>query len=139
MSRRKPKAEAEPEAAPKPPPEPRREPTDAERRAMEAATVAQAQRPARASLKVAAVKGQSIAVAHVHNDTKGAVDLIHEALGTAADGFADNTLADLIAAVQPRASEITSDHYAAGLALMGAIPPGLVLHLVNAEASPGLP
>ena len=119
MSGRKTKAKAEPEAAPKP----KREPTAAERKAMEAATLAQAQRPARPSLKVAEVKGQTVSVEHVHNDAKGGVALIYETLGTSADGFADNTLARLIAAVEPRAADITSNHYAAGLALMGAIAP----------------
>ena len=117
MSGRKGKAKA-PDA-----PKPKREPTEGERKAFEAAKLAQAQRPARASLKVAEVKGQRVSVEHPHNDAKGGVALIYETLGTAADGFADNSLADLIAAVQPRAADITSDHYAAGLALMGAIAP----------------
>lgn len=119
MSARKPKAKA----ADAPKPKVKREPTEGERKAMEAAKAAQAERPARASLNVVEVKGDSVSVEHPHSDTKGGVALIYETFGTTSDGFADHTLAELITAVKPGAAGTTSDHYAAGLALMGAIAP----------------
>ncbi len=117
MSGKKPKAKAKPESAPK------REPTEAERKAMVAAHAAQEARPARASIDVDKVEGQSVAVSYPHSDTRGGQDLVQEALGTASPRFADVTLAQVLNAVDPDAEGSTSAKFTAGLALMGAIAP----------------
>jgi hypothetical protein len=99
------------------------EPTERERKAFEAAKVAQAARPARASLAVKGAKGSTVSVEHPHNDAPGGKALIYEAFGTASDGFADDALVALINAVPSVSEGVTSNHYSAGLALMGAIAP----------------
>lgn len=104
-------------------PKPKREPTEAERQAFAAAGAAQAKRPARATLRIVEAKGNNVSVEYPHSDTRGGQDLIHEALGTASPGFADHALCALATAMTPRAPDMTSAHYTAGLALMGAIAP----------------
>ncbi len=119
MSARKPTAKAKTDDAPAP----RREPTDRERRAIEAAKVAQAARPARAEIVLDGVKDTTVKLSLPHTDREGAQALIYEALGTASHGFADNSLMALINSVTPKAADLAQQHYDAGLALMGAIAP----------------
>jgi hypothetical protein len=111
------KAKAEPA------PKPKREPTERERKAFEGARAAQAARPARASLDVQRVKGTTVQVDYPHSDARGGQALIYEALGTTSHGFADNALVSLITAVASGSEGATSNHYSAGLALMGAVAP----------------
>lgn len=102
--------------------EPLREPTEAEREAIVAAAAAQLKRPARASLKVQKVDGGKVDVTLPHSDGVGAMVLIRETLGTASTAHAAHALSDLLNAVATP-STVSSDAYASGLALMGAIAP----------------
>ncbi len=107
---------------PKDEPKPRRDPTEAERLAIEAAKEAQAARPARAKITVASVKDRCVSLELPHSDGAGATAFLRETFGTRSEGFTDQSLHQLANAMIA-GEDITTRHYEAGLALMGAIAP----------------
>lgn len=117
MSGRKGKAKA-PDA-----PKPKREPTEREKVAIEAAKAALLERPARPTLDVVQADSSNVTMTLPHSDAEGAGAMIHEALGTASEGFREVALHEIVRAMAPGGKGLTDDQIGSGLALMGAIAP----------------
>ena len=101
---------------------PRRDPSESERKAIDAALAGQGARPARARITVASFKDRTVALEMPHSDGAGAQALLRETFGTRSNAFTDHSLQQLANGLVA-GEEVTTRHYEAGLALMGAIAP----------------
>ena len=101
-----------------------RQPTQAEREAIEAAKASIVGRPTRAEVKLHGVSGGTLSLGQAHADGTGWNAQLTDVFGTSSRAFSSQALARVATAVKDgRGSGPTEEQTNAALALMGAIAP----------------
>lgn len=114
-------------------PKPLRPPTEAERRAIEAAASAHARRPVRAKLTIERKANGALSIGPTHSDGGGWAAHLTESFGTRSTDFANRSLTRITNAVVDRDKPIDEHHANAALALLGAIAPATELEAAIGE------
>lgn len=111
---------------------PAREPTSAEKRAIEAAQYNSDRRPARAAVAIAAIPS-GIAVRSVHNDAAGQCEHLRDTFGSSSDDFVDTAMLRLQGVIRPKSHQALAKETNGILAAMGAIAPANELEAIIGE------